>query len=78
MTQEPSVYLPDEPSQKLVYDLEAYKRRLGRYFDKATDHHQRVWFFNRYNETENVIQMLCDKCGVKRKYKPHKLDINNI
>lgn len=79
ITQEPSVQLDDYPLlQQSVYDLEDYKRRLGRNFDRATDHHQRVYFFNRYNETENTIRMLCDRYCLKRKYKPHKLDINKV
>jgi hypothetical protein len=79
MNQQPSVHLDDYPIiQKSVYDLEDYKRRLGRNFDKATDHHQRVYFFNRYNEVENTIRRLVDTYGLKRKYEPHKLDINKV
>lgn len=79
MTQ-PSVHLDETPSllQQSVYDLEAYKRRLGRNFDKATEHHQRVYFFNRYNNVENLIRELCDRYNLRRKYKPHKLDINKV
>ena len=78
--QQPSVHLNDTPSllQRSVYELEAYKRRLGRNFDKAKDHDSRVWYFNRYNNTENLIQELCAKYGLQRKYKPHKLDINKV
>lgn len=76
MNQQPSVKLDDCPLlQKAVYDLEAYKRRLGRNFDRATSHKQRVYYFNRYNECENTIQMLCDKFAVNRKSKPHKLNL---
>ena len=79
MNQQPSVHQDEYPLlQQSVYDLEDYKRRLGRNFDKATDHHQRVYFFNRYNEVENTIRMLCDMYHVKRKYQPHKLDINKV
>lgn len=77
--QKPSVHLDEYPLlQKSVYDLEDYKRRLGRNFDRAADHHQRVYFFNRYNEIENTIQMLCDTYKLKRKYHAHKLDINKV
>ena len=79
MTQQPSVHLDEYPLlQQSVYDLEDYKRRLGRNFDKATDHHQRVYFFNKYNEVENTIRRLVDTYGLKRKYQPHKLDINKV
>jgi hypothetical protein len=78
--QKPSVYIHEDTPllQESVYQLELYKRRLGRNFDKATNHHDRVWFFNRYNNVENTIQMLCDKYKLQRKYAPHKLDINKV
>lgn len=76
MTQQPSVHLEECPLlQRSVYELEAYKRRLGRNFDQAKDHRSRVYYFNRYNECENTIQMLCDKYHVERKSKPHKLNL---
>lgn len=79
MSRRPSVQLDDYPIlQQSVYDLEDYKRRLGRNFDKANEHHQRVYFFNRYNEVENTIRRLVDTYGLKRKYEPHKLDINKV
>lgn len=65
--------------QQMVYDLEAYKRRLGRNFDRSkNNHHMRVYYFSRYNNIENTIQELCDKYHLQRKYKPHKLDINKV
>lgn len=78
--QQPSVHLEDKPSllQQMVYELEAYKRRLGRNFDRATNHHQRVYYFSRYNNIENMIQEICATHGLQRKYKPHKLDINKV
>ena len=78
MTQQPSVHLEESSVQLVVYDLEAYKRRLGRNFDQATDHHTRVWYFNRYNDTENTIQWLCATYNLKRKHKPHKLKFENV
>lgn len=80
MTQQPSVYLDETPLllQESVYQLEDYKRRLGRNFDRATDHHSRVWYFNKYNHTENLIRELCDRYNLRRKYEPHKLDINKV
>lgn len=79
MNQQPSVHIDDYPLlQQSVYTLEDYKRRLGRNFDRAPDYHQRVYFFNRYNDIENTIQMLCDTYGLKRKYQAHKLDINKV
>lgn len=78
--QQPSVRLDDTPStlQESVYQLEAYKRRLGRNFDRAKNHHDRVYYFNRYNECENCIQMLCDKYRLRRNTQPHKLKLEAI
>lgn len=80
VTQQPSVFLQEPPSllQESVWQLEAYKRRLGRNFDKVHDHHLRVYVFNRYNECENTIQRLCDTYHLDRKYKPHKLKLEQI
>lgn len=61
--------------QEAVNHLEDYKRRLGRNFDRATTHHERVYFFNRYNECENCIQMLVQKYHLIRKYLPYKLSL---
>ena len=64
--------------QEYVYDLEHYKRRLGRRYDNATDHMDRVWYVCRYNEVENAIQKLCDLFHLQRLYKPYKLDIQTL
>lgn len=77
--QQPSVRLNDDFSmQKWVYELEAYKRRLGRNFDRETNHVRKVWYFNRYNEVENLIQELCDVHGLDRKTKPYKLPLEAL
>lgn len=68
----------DNPMQEAIYVLEEYKRRLGRNFDRATEHHMRVVYFNKYNHTENLIRELCDNHGLKRKSKPHKLKLENL
>ena len=61
--------------QEAVNHLEDYKRRLGRNFDKAKKHDDRVRYFNLYNECENCIQMLSQKYHLTRKYKPYKLSL---
>lgn len=80
MTQKPSVYIDERTPllQNSVYQLEAYKRRLGRNFDKTSDHNLRVYIFNRYNEAENTIAQLCDMYKLQRKYRPHKLKLEQI
>jgi hypothetical protein len=79
VTQQPTVHLTEhEALQRWVYDLEAYKRRVGRYFDKETTHYMRVWYFNRYNECENKIQELCDKYHLARNTQPYKLKLEQI
>ena len=62
--------------QEAVNHLEDYKRRLGRNFDRANTYDDRVYYFNRYNECENCIQMLTQKYHVTRKYKPYKLSLD--
>lgn len=62
--------------QEAVNHLEDYKRRLGRNFDRAHTHKDRVYYFNRYNECENCIQMLVQKYRLTRKYKPYKLSLD--
>lgn len=78
MTQKPSVMLKEDPIQTAVYQLEAYKRRLGRNFDKVKDFNLRLHIFNMYNECENSIAELCDKYKLDRLYKPHKLKIEQL
>lgn len=80
MTKQPSVKLPNQEDyvQQAVYELEDYKRRLGRNFDRAKTHAERVNFFNRYNSCENTIQMLVDKYHLERKYKPNKLKLEAL
>ena len=78
MTQQPSVKIEPSLLQQSVYDLEEYKRRLGRNFGQTKDHHMRVWYFNRYNNLENTIQQLCDTYNLQRRYKPHKLKLECI
>lgn len=77
MIKSPSVKLPNEEDivQQGVYELEDYKRRLGRNFDRAKTYEERVNFFIRYNKCENTIQMLVDKFHLERKYKPNKLKL---
>lgn len=62
--------------QEAVNHLEDYKRRLGRNFDRANTHKDRVYYFNRYNECENCIQMLVQKYHLTRKYRPYKLSLD--
>ena len=62
--------------QQAVTELEAYKRRLGRNFDRTKDHNLKVYYFNRYNECENVIQSMCAHHRVTRRSKPHKLSLD--
>lgn len=66
--------------QKVVYELETHKRRLGVKFDQCdhNDYQNRVWLFNRYNETENVIQEMVDKYHLDRKTKPYKLKLEAL
>lgn len=64
--------------EEYVHDLERYKRRLGRRYDNAIDHTDRVWYFCRYNEVENTIRRLCDLFNIQRLYKPFKLDIRTL
>lgn len=79
MNRQPSYIIP-EPSilQEIVWDLEDYKRRLGRYFDKADTHKLKVWYFNRYNEVENTICKMCHDWNVTRKTKPYKLSLEAL
>lgn len=64
--------------EEYVHDLERYKRRLGRRYENATDHLDRVWYFCRYNEVENTIRKLVDMFNIERIYQPYKLDIRTI
>ena len=80
MTQQPSVYLQEEPSplQQTLYNLETLKRRTGRKFDKATVHKERVELFNLYNNTENEIRRLCAEHNLHRNSKPYKLSLDKV
>lgn len=67
--------------QRVLDELESYKRRVGRHFDRAnreTEHKLRVWNFNKYNMLENLIQEMVDLYGLTRRYPPHKLKLENV
>jgi hypothetical protein len=64
--------------QRVLDELETYKRRVGRHFDRATEYQTRVWNFNKYNMLENLIREMVDLYGLTRRYQPHKLKLENL
>ena len=66
--------------QKVVNDLEAYKRRLGVKFDKTpkSNHQQRCYLWCRYNEVENNIRHMVAHTNAVRKSQPYKLPLEAL
>lgn len=78
--QKPSVYIDERKVllQDCVWHLEAYKRRLGRTFDKVSNKSDRLYFLTRYNDVENTIERMCDMYNIVRVHRPHKLKLEDL
>jgi hypothetical protein len=64
--------------EECVIGLDAYKRRVGRKFDRATCRDDVIWYFNKYNEIEDVITRMLEGSDIKRKAKPNKLTVDAL
>lgn len=64
--------------EKSVSELDAYKRRVGRKFDRATTREDVIWYFNKYNEIEDTIVDLVNTYHIPRKAKPNKLKLESL
>ena len=64
--------------EKTVSELDAYKRRVGRKFDRARTREDLIWYFNKYNEIEDTIIDLVYTYHTPRKAKPNKLKVESL
>ena len=64
--------------QDVCDSLEEYKRLVGRKYDLASSHVNKVKFCNKYNKLENQIRYLVDIHGCERSSKPYKISIKEL